>query len=120
MGEYLVVFSAGQAAQELWAFGEDELAERALLVPEAELPGLWITAAKYDDESYPLPVAGRRITMGHVAAFAAMHHLEGELRPLSRQRRRPAKNVPDHIASVALPFRGDTQALLNRWRSASR
>lgn len=119
MGEFHVVFSRGQAARELWAFGEDELAERALRIPEIQLPGLWETAAAYYDANYPLPVTGRRITLGHVAAFATMNHLEGALRPLARQRRRPAKTVPDHISNAAEPFQGSTHELREQWRRHS-
>jgi hypothetical protein len=116
VGEFRVIFTAGQAARDLWAFGEDELAERALLVPRTELPGLWITAATFYDGDYPLPVVGRRITLGHVIAFAAMNHLEGVVRPLSRQRRRSAKTLPGHIKSAAVPFQGSTGDLLEQWR----
>ena len=116
VGEFYVTFSPGQAAQDLWAFGEDDLAERALRIPELELPDLWVTAATYYDADYPLPVTGRRITLGHVVAFAAMNHLEGSLRPLARQRRRPAATVPDHITEAAVPIRRASE-LVNRWRS---
>lgn len=116
VGEFYLTFSSGQAARELWAFGEDDLAERALRIPEPELPQMWATAATYNDAHYPLPVTGRRITLGHVVAFAAMNHLEGALRPLSRQRRRPAKTVPAHIGEAAVPIRRASE-LVNRWRS---
>lgn len=91
------MFSTGSAAAELWAFGEDDLAEAALLVQEDAMPGLWAKAARFYDDSYPLPVEGRRITLGHVISFALMDHVEGRLRPLARSRRRAQSAIPAHI-----------------------
>lgn len=100
MDRFLVVFSAGSAAADLWAFGEDDLADRMLTFEDDRMMELWRTAATYYDESFPLPVAGRRITLGHVVAFACMRHLEGQLRPLARQRRRAASALPDRLAKA--------------------
>ena len=57
-----MIFSTGQAAREVRAFGADELSERALQIPETELPRLWQTAAVHYNADYPLPVTGGRIT----------------------------------------------------------
>jgi hypothetical protein len=92
-----VTFSAGGAAADLWAFGEDALAEEVLAFSDLDLLGAWRQAAMYYDSSIPLPVEGRRITLGHVVAFACMHQIEGAIRPLARLRRRPAKAMPEHI-----------------------
>lgn len=97
MGELRVVFSAAGAATDLWAFGEDALAEQVLRFSEHDLFAAWRQAAVYYDPSSALPVEGRRITLGHVVAFACMHQIEGSIRPLSRKRRRAATAVPDHI-----------------------
>jgi hypothetical protein len=97
MGGLSVTFSAAVAATHLWAFGEDGLAEVVLSFSEQDLLAAWRQAAIYYDPSVPLPVEGRRITLGHVVAFACMHVIEGSIRPLARQRRRPAKAVPEHI-----------------------
>lgn len=98
MSQSLVVFSSGAAAVELWAFGEDDLSARMLCIVDDVLLNLWKTAAVFYGETYPLPVVGRRITGGHVIAFACMFHLEGDLRPLARQRRRARSAVPEHLA----------------------
>jgi hypothetical protein len=97
MDQFRVTFSATGAATDLWAFGEDELADAALKFSEEELLAAWRQAAVYYAPSVALPVEGRRITLGHVVAFACMHQLEGSIRPLARQRRRAAKAVPQHI-----------------------
>lgn len=119
MGEFWVVFSAGSGAGDLWAFGEDELAQQALSISDGEMPNLWHTAALYYDATYPLPVTGRRITLGHVIAFACMTHLEGRLRPLARQRRRPAKAMPKHLhealTTTQIPVARQRE-LLAQWR----
>ena len=97
MGELRVTFSAARAATDLWAFGEDALAEAVLTFSELDLLAAWRQAAIYSDASVSLPVEGRTITLGHVVAFACMHHIEGAIRPLARQRRRPAGAVPEHV-----------------------
>lgn len=79
------------------AFGEDALAETLLTFSELDLLAAWRQAAIYYDASVPLPVEGRKITLGHVIAFACMRRIEGSIRPLARQRRRAASTVPEHI-----------------------
>jgi len=114
VGELLVIFSAGGAAADLWAFGEDDLAAAALRLSEDQLHEGWVHAARYYDADYPLPVEGRRITLGHVVAFAVMTIIEGGVRPLSRQRRRPASALPAEIAAAAaapMPSHDDVQRL---------
>jgi len=81
-------------ARTLWDYGEDALAERALVMSEEERAKINKISAWYEMPEYPLPMAGQRITHGHVAAFAAVTLFEGEVRPLARTRRRPAKNCP--------------------------
>ena len=101
VGELRVVFSLGGAASDLWAFGEDDLAEAALAMSDDQLIAAWRIAATYYDETWPLPVTGRRITLGHVVAFATMAVLEGDVRPLARQRRRPKSSTPERIKIAA-------------------
>ena len=93
-----MTFSIGVAAADLWLFGEDDLAHAALKLSDEQLFHAWLHAARYYDADYPLPVTGRRVTLGHVVAFAVMAVLEGRLRPLARQRRRPAHAMPAEIA----------------------
>jgi hypothetical protein len=97
MGELRMTFSAAGAATDLWAFGEDTLADVVLAFSEQELLAAWRQAAALYDASVSLPVEGRRVTLGHVVAFACMQQIEGAIRPLARQRRRPAGAVPEHI-----------------------
>jgi hypothetical protein len=104
MGELRVTFAAAGAATDLWEFGEDALAEAVLCFSEMELLSAWRQAAAYYDPSVALPVEGRRITLGHVVAFACMHQIEGSIRPLARQRRRPASAVPEHIKNGPGPL----------------
>ena len=97
---FLVVFSSGSAAVEAWRFGEDELAARMLDIDDDRMLDLWRTAAEFYDENHPLPVTGRRITLGHVIVFACLYHVGGGVRPLARQRRRPANQIPDHLLNA--------------------
>lgn len=91
---FQVRFSRSQAAASLWDYGEDELAERALQLNDAELAKVQAIAAHYEDPSYPLPLDGQRITHNHVTALAAVTYLENHLRPLARTRRRPERDRP--------------------------
>jgi hypothetical protein len=97
MGDVRVTFSAAAAATDLWAFGEDALADVVLTFSELDLLAAWRQAAIFYDPSVPLPVEGRTITLGHAVAFACMHQIEGAIRPLARQRRRPAGAVPERF-----------------------
>jgi hypothetical protein len=101
VGEFRVTFTAGVAAAELWAFGEDDLAEAVLGFSEEDLAEVWRLGAIYNDDSFPLPVVGRTVSLGHVMCFACMMRLEHGLRPLARQRRRPAKTMPEHLRVAA-------------------
>lgn len=94
---YRISFSAGAAAAELWAFGEDDLAQAALDCPTSSCWRRGVQQWCTTTSSIPLPVTGRRITNGHVMAFATMNVLEGGVRPLARLRRRPEKEMPEHI-----------------------
>lgn len=93
-----VQFSRTMAAACLWDFGEDELAERALVMTDGELGVIQRIAAVYEDPGYPLPITGQRISHGHVTALAAVAYFEGRLRPLARTRRRRNGERPSHLA----------------------
>jgi hypothetical protein len=99
MGSTRVIFSAEQAAAHLWRYGEDELAERALLIPDLDLPSLWDWAGEHWNVDHGLPLRTRLI-LGKVTAFAAMHFLEGRTRPLARERRRPEKTMPERFRNA--------------------
>lgn len=81
-------------ASALWDYGEDALAQRALGMSEEERSQIDTISAWYEMPDYPLPMTGQRITHNHVAAFAAVTLFEGAVRPLTRTRRRPAKDRP--------------------------
>ena len=86
--------SKSQVAASLWDYGEDDLADRALLMSDADLEGIERISAHFESSTYDLPMEGQRITHNHVSAFAAIMFFEGALRPLSRTRRRPEKHRP--------------------------
>lgn len=111
---HYVVFSAGAAAVELWGFGEDELAEQMLTFVDDQMIDLWRPAAHFYDKGFPLPVSGRKICLGQVTAFACMFQLEGELRPLSRQRRRPSSSVPSRLERARAEGEAALSALQSR------
>jgi hypothetical protein len=99
----LVTFSREVAASELWAFGEDALADVVLGFSDDQLASAWKLAATLNDADFPLPVVGRRITLGHVCCFACMVQVEGAPRQLARQRRRPEAALPARFRSASLP-----------------
>lgn len=84
----------GLVASALWDYGEDALAERALAMSEEQRVKIDKISAWYEQPDYLLPMTGQRITHNHVAAFAAITFFEGQVRPLARTRRRPAKDRP--------------------------
>ena len=98
-----VYFSKSQAAAALWDYGEDALADRALEMSDVDLGLVQNIAAHFEDPSYPLPVDGQRITHNHVNALAAITFYEGQVRPLTRNRRRPEKDRPERFAPVPPP-----------------
>lgn len=91
---FRVVFSKSLVAASLWDYGEDEHADRALAMTDADVTNLQSIATWFEDSSYPLPMSGQRITGNHVIAFAAIMFFEGSLRPLHQTRRRAEKNRP--------------------------
>lgn len=95
--------SKSQVAAALWDYGEDELAARAISMPDEDLAKIENILAWYEDPSYPLPMVGQRITHNHVNAFAAITLFEGKLRPLARTRRRPQRDRPEAYTPQAPP-----------------
>src|ERR1041384_7651207 len=77
---FQVHFSRTALAASLWDYGEDDLADRALHMTDAELLHVQAIAAHYEDPDYPLPMSGQRITHNHVSAFAAITYFEGRAR----------------------------------------
>lgn len=101
--QFKVYFSKSQTAASLWDYAEDDLAERALRMSDADLERIQAIAAHYESPSYSLPVGGQRITHNHVTALAAITYFEGRLRPLARNRRRPEKDRPAGFTPLPLP-----------------
>ena len=95
-----VTTSQSMVAACLWDYGEDELAERAIGMNDDDLSAIERISAVYRDPNYPLPVTGYKITNGHVLALAAVAYFEGQLRPLSQNRRRPSKFRPKHLTPL--------------------
>lgn len=89
----LVSFDRELAAQCLWDYGEDQLAETARSLDDEAFELVQRVATVFHDPAYPLPSAGQRITNGHIIAFAVVTLVEG-LRPLARTRRRPSRDRP--------------------------
>ena len=89
-------FSAAQAASALWDYGEDDLVAPARALDERQLQRAWALASQYWDPTFQLPTA-RRVTMNLVMAFSVVTLLEGELRPLARDRLRPQSTKPEKL-----------------------
>ena len=99
VGSTQVIFSAEQASAALWTYGEDELADRALLILERDLPSLWAWAGDHWREDHELPLKAR-LVLDKITAFAAMDFLEGRVRPLKHERRRPRKAMPERLRNA--------------------
>lgn len=106
MGQVSMTFSRTTTALCLWEFGEDGLAEIALALSDPQLRRIQAIAQQYDSPSYALPVTGQRISTGHCIALAAVTHLEGNLRPLARDRRRRRRDTPAHLLVVDYDYGG--------------
>lgn len=91
---FSVTTSRGNVAAALWDYGEDALAARAIAMSDEDLDAIERIEAWYEDQSYPLPIVGQRITHNHVSAFAAVTLFEGQVRPLARTRRRRQTDRP--------------------------
>ena len=109
--QFTITFSAAQGAADLWTYGEDELVEAALGIPDAQMPEIWTRAGRYFLSAETLPLQSR-IYADKACAFVLIVHLEGALRPLAQERRRarskmpePLKNAPpwDHSKDHLLP-----------------
>ena len=96
MARMTVIFSAEQAAAALWAYGEDGLIDRALAIADADLPRLWEIAGDYWEADNGLPLR-TRLVLDKVTAFAAITFLEGRVRPLTQERRRPRTSMPQRL-----------------------
>jgi hypothetical protein len=80
-------------AEQLWAFGEDDLSERVLTVPDRQLIDVFKHAARLFSD-------GDARTGAVALAMAVVAALEGRQRPLARRRRRPKRDAPVFAASL--------------------
>lgn len=81
-------------AQDLWAYGEDELAVRALEFSDLEMGRIGVVAGRLLlDEEYATP-SGASMFLAKACAMAAVEVIEGERRPLKRKRRRSVPEPP--------------------------
>jgi hypothetical protein len=96
MGSTRIIFSAEQAAAALWTYGEDSLVEKALALTENDLRSVWTIAGSHWRKDHGLPLKTRLI-LDKVTAFACIEYLEGHIRPLAQERRRPRKAMPEHL-----------------------
>ena len=78
-----VWFSRGSAAAELWRFGEDELADRVLALPDDAWAQVLELASYYRNPLIEVPVVKTKGSNGHTMCFACMHQVEGAVRPLA-------------------------------------
>jgi hypothetical protein len=99
VGSVSIVFSADQAAAALWTYGEDGLVDRASRLTEEDLRRVWALAGSHWREDHDLPLKSR-LVLDKVTAFACIEYLEGRLRPLRRERRRPRQSMPERLLNA--------------------
>ena len=97
---FRVHFSRSAVAASLWDYGEDDLADVALAMSDADVLKVQAIAAHYESPDYPLPITGQRITHNHVSALAAITYFEKDIRPLAQTRRRPVSNRPPRFTPL--------------------
>ncbi len=98
-GQTRVVFSGDQAAAALWTYGEDDLVRRAMDMSIDDLRIVWQLAGDHWREDHQLPLRSR-LVLDKVIAFACIEFLEGGLRPLTTERRRAKKLMPEHLRNA--------------------
>jgi hypothetical protein len=100
-----VVTDRWTLAEELWAFGEDDLYQRVLALSDRQMVKVFQRAARlyWDGDARSAAVA---------LAMAAVTVLEGRPRPLARRRRRPKRDAP--VFDVSLDDRLDDVSRLGK------
>jgi len=99
MAQTNVIFSAEQAAAALWTYGEDDLVERALALADGQMPILWSIAGSHWTTDHGLPL-NSKLVLDKVTAFAAIEFIEGRVRPLAQERRRPKAKMPERLRNA--------------------
>jgi hypothetical protein len=99
VGSVSITFSADQAAAALWRYGEDELVDRASKLTDVELRKIWTLAGSHWRQDHGLPIKSRLVP-DKVIALGRIEYLEGGLRPLHQERRRPAASMPVRLQNA--------------------
>ena len=99
VGSVSIIFSADQAAAALWTYGEDDLVEPASKLTDVELHKIWTLAGSHWRQDHGLPIKSRLVP-DKVIALGCIEYLEGGLRPLHQERRRPAASMPVHLQNA--------------------
>jgi hypothetical protein len=74
---------------------------------DVELSKVWALAGSHWRQDHGLPIKSRLVP-DKVIALSCIEHLEGGLRPLHQERRRPAASMPVNLRN-AQPVPPDTQ-----------
>jgi hypothetical protein len=88
-----IIISAVSLATELWRYGEDDLWPRALLLSASEMVDIGERAAEL--------LGTNGIALGsRPVLLAGIEYLEGDVRPASRNRSRPIREMPNELRST--------------------
>jgi hypothetical protein len=93
LGPDALVTDRWSLAEQLWAFGEDDLCGRVLTVSDRQLTDGFTHAARLFSD-------GDARTGAVALAMAVVATIEGSERPLARRRRRPKRDAPVFAASL--------------------
>jgi len=94
-----IIVPAVTLASELWRYGEDALWPRALILSASEMVDIGQRAAELlgtkSTALWPDGPRGSRPVL-----LAGIEYLEGKVRPASRNRSRPMREMPDELQST--------------------
>ena len=94
-----IIISAVSLATELWRYGEDDLWPRALFLSASEMVDIGERAAELLGTNgialWPDGPRGSRPVL-----LAGIEYLEGDVRPASRNRSRPIREMPNELRST--------------------
>ena len=80
-------------AEDLWRYGEDDLWQRVLTASDQTMEAIGLRAMDHLLHGQALPSGGSML-ISKALALAAVEVLEGDERPLRRDRRRPQRDLP--------------------------
>jgi hypothetical protein len=98
----IVLFTAKQAAKDLWEFGEDAYIEPTLKLDDKTLRHLHSSVLDSMNAEILNKLGGtaRSYDLGSLTAIAVVAHFEGAVRPLKRRRRRNSAQLPPFLHST--------------------